>query len=282
MQIIIYIMQIIISIMLSHSYLPSSLSVLLGVFYLFLSMCFACCHYPLIPVCICGSFAVCRPALCFVYCIFVFCCRLDQVIDIGFAIASTALWFFRTMPGAFMTLIVMPRFLYLDAMGNPIYGTRAFGYMHGLMPVREAGKYCLESTRQQNLYDTIVYSTEVPFVSSSLLADWHREAWRLCDHPMFSQVVAKHGPIEDLYQYGGSQQHVLVRLYGGSPIRTAYVVLDYSGAIDLWFDSEFRLPLGVYGVFRLIGVRQQQDWYLCRRVQFLRLDKNPGESFSRM
>ena len=64
-----------------------------------------------------------------------------------------------------MTLVTMPRFKYFDRTGNLVYGTRAFGYLHGLTPMGEAGAFCLESTRTQNLYDTVVYFTESPFSS---------------------------------------------------------------------------------------------------------------------
>ena len=99
---------------------------------------------------------------------------------------------------------------------------------------------------------------------------------------MFQQLVDHPGPIDSLYAYGGSQQHLLVRRYAGSLLRPAYVVLDYTGYIDLWYDSELTLPAGVYGVFRLNGIRRQQDWYLCRSVHFLRYDPHPGEAFNRM
>ena len=177
-------------------------------------------------------------------------------------------------------LVTMPRFAY-TVDGNTVYGTRAYGYLHKIFPTGYAGSYCLESTGYRNFYETTVYYTEVDFVGLKLLTKWHREASRLSDHPAFRELVDHIRIFGDLYVQGCVQQSLLVRLYACSPIRTAFVVVDDIGAIDLWLPSE-GVPLGFYAVFRMLGTRRRQDWHLCRMMRFLRSEAQPPDPRSRM
>ena len=63
------------------------------------------------------------------------------------------------------------------------------------------------------------------------------------------------------YHLGSSQVELLGRNIAGPISGMAYIMMDYSGAVDAWVRLETVMPLGYYQHFRLPYIYQPADWY---------------------
>ena len=173
------------------------------------------------------------------------------------------------MPGAYRKCHFTPRYVYQFSRGE-VYGTWAFMAVARVTPIREAGVYALESTAHQNHYEDTVWVTEQPFVTISPGGTMWRQEGIVRSHPMFRLLVAAmNGPdLSNIYRLGNTDPVVIIQGLLGPLRKTMYVLSDYSGAIDAWLREETMAP-GSYAHFRLLDIRVQADWYLCRSMQFL-------------
>ena len=176
-----------------------------------------------------------------------------------------------TMPGAFRKVNFVPRYAYKTDRGQVVYGTWALMLMFG-EPTGDAGSYALESTREQNHFDDVVYSTDMPYLGIAPGSVWRREAMAVRGHPMFATIIGTitrpSGLTPIAYARGRTDPEATLGSLCGRTRKTMYVMSDYTGAIDVWMTDASMVP-GSYACYRLVGIQRQEDWCLCRNLQFL-------------
>ena len=64
--------------------------------------------------------------------------------------------------------------------------------------------------------------------------------------------------------------HLLASRFAGCPVTVAYVMNDWSGAIDCWIRIDQGMRPTLYAHWRLCGIGRTDDWYMAQDVQFVR------------
>ena len=192
------------------------------------------------------------------------------------------------MPGYNVCITFFPRFRY-EHEGRIVYAPEAWGQMMGLQPLPRLptdGIYAVESVSSQNFFDYIVYSRPGPMALFVVGLPWHREAYRVVEHPIFYDLLVRMygnpGAVARNYAFGSSQVELLGRNIAGPMSGTAYVMRDYSGAVDAWIRFDISMPPGTYQHLRLTGVYEPADWYRVTAVRPMGLVYGTPEPHSRM
>ena len=175
------------------------------------------------------------------------------------------------MPGAFRRVDLVPRYGY-QFRGTMLFGTRAYGEMClKLPPSVDAGVYAFESTAAQNFFENAVYTSEEPFIAFRPNYCWRQEG-HVRRHPMFFHMIRTVFPnmvaFQRYYPAGNTNLNDVIQWLCKSDRKTIYILTDYTGAIDAWMTDRTMVP-GSYAHYRLLGIGRQEDWHLCRELQFL-------------
>ena len=191
------------------------------------------------------------------------------------------------MPGNHVRITYFPRhrFVYMMVI---VYAPEPWGRMMGLQPLPPMltdGLYAIESVPSQNIFDYIVYVRGGPMQLFLVGLPWYREAYRLADHPIFRHILLRMYGGEDAlvanYHLGYSQVDLVSRNISGPITGIAYVMRDYSGAVDAWTRIELCMPPGTYRQLRLEGVYEPADWYRVTSVLPMGLVRGDPERHAR-
>ena len=87
---------------------------------------------------------------------------------------------------------------------------------------------------------------------------------------MFTAIIHSTGIAATTYGYGHTDPNIVLGALCGNngKTMTMYRMMDYSGAVDAWL-HDFTMVPGPFAVYRLSDIQRQEDWYLCRQLQFL-------------